>query len=53
VSVKVQFIASTRTARLMCLQSRSAGPMNIARTVAREWQTDGYLKPGNSLTCEG
>ena len=22
------------------------GPMPIARIVAREWQTDGYLKPG-------
>ena len=26
--------------------SLNQGPMNIARSVAREWQTDGYLKPG-------
>ena len=26
--------------------SLDQGPMSIARIVAREWQTDGYLKPG-------
>ena len=38
--------------RAMCLRCPSAaldqgpGKMSIARIVAHEWQTDGYLKPG-------
>ena len=29
-----------------CTLDQGPGKMSIARIVAREWQTDGYLKPG-------
>ena len=30
--------------------SLEQGPMNIARSVAREWQDDGYLKQGKIVS---
>ena len=33
--------------------SLNQGPMPIARSVAREWQTDGYLKLGKIVVCGG
>ena len=29
-----------------CTLDQGPGKMSMARIVAREWQTDGYLKPG-------